>query len=141
MLRFFVNLHVIKIVTIMGEQIQIDFELSDTERKILSLLRRGRENAISERVLSELTGIPGVEVRAIIRHLIMEHNVLIASSVSKPAGFYIAETEDEIKEATRSLRHRGIKILMRAAKLQRISLEEIFNQTKLEFNGELKNAF
>ncbi|GER92668.1 hypothetical protein A45J_0386 [hot springs metagenome] len=121
----------------MDEQIQIDFDpqqgLTHEESHILRLIQRGRANALSVRLLASMTGLKDVEVRQIVRHLIMEHGVLIASSVSKPVGFYIAETPEEIAEATRSLRHRGIMILMRAAKLQKISLEEIFNQSRMEY--------
>lgn len=123
----------------MTEQIQIDFELTTEEAHILKLLQRGRANALSVRFLASMTNLKDVEVRQIIRHLIMEHGCLIASSVGNPPGFYIAETPDEISEATRSLRHRGIMILMRAARLQNISLVEIFNQTLLEFKDNEAN--
>ena len=133
---------------IMAEQFKIDFNkipsplagegkgegyLTNDERQVLSLLKYGRENAIGVKALANTTRLPDVEIRAIIRHLIMEHNFLIASAVSAPAGFYIAETVKEIEQATKSLRHRGIMILMRAAKLQKISLEEIFHQSRIEF--------
>lgn len=132
----------------MTEQCQIDFkthpcapldrgDLTNDERDIISLLHKGRENAIGVKALANTTRLQEVEVRAIIRHLIMEHGFLIASAVSAPAGFYIAETIEEISQATKSLRHRGIAILMRAAKLQKISLEELFHQSRIEF-GEVE---
>jgi len=107
-------------------------DLTRDEQEILASLWKGRERAIKEKYLAELTKLPGTRVREIIRHLIMFHGVLIASSPAD--GFWIAETPEEIREATRSLRHRGISILVRAAKLQRISLEEIFHQSRLEFS-------
>lgn len=116
-------------------QIRIDFELTKEELHILRLLRRGRANALSVRFLAGMTNLKDVEVRQMIRHLIMEHDALIASSVGSPPGFYIAETAEEIGEATRSLRHRGLCILARASRLQRISLVEIFNQALLEFEN------
>ncbi|MBI5075609.1 MAG: hypothetical protein HZB62_10660 [Nitrospirae bacterium] len=127
-----------------GKQIVIDFEqlasghatdMTHAETFILHLIQRGKANAIKVPVLEAATNLQGVEVRETIRHLIMEHGVLIASCTH---GFFIAETAEEITEATRSLRHRGIMILMRAAKLQKISIEEIFNQTVFEFTTEVK---
>ncbi|MBI3584223.1 MAG: hypothetical protein HY096_09800 [Nitrospinae bacterium] len=120
-------------------QLSLDFESSLTheERQILCLIRKGRANALSVRYLAGMTSFKEVEVRQMIRHLIMEHEALIASSVGNPPGFYIAETEGEVREATRSLRHRGISILERAAKLQKISLEDIFYQSRLEFQNAL----
>lgn len=122
----------------MTSQIELTFDkpqvdLTHEETHILSLLRRGRENAISVKTLTASTNIPEVEVRAIVRHLIMEHGILIASIVSAPPGFYIAQTSEEIQIATKSLRHRGIMILVRAAKLQKISIEEVFNQGRIEW--------
>ena len=105
--------------------------LTHDEQAILSRIGRGRDRAVKEKWLSQETNLKGVEVRSIIRHLIMFHGVLIASSSA--IGFWIADSPEEIREATRSLRHRGISILTRAAKLQRISLEEIFHQSKMEF--------
>lgn len=139
-----------------GNQIQIDFnaitppspsyikrgtegalrgnegELTNEEMEILRLLQRGKQNVIKEKALAAATGLQGVEVREKIRHLIMEHDVLIGSCSH---GFFIVETEEETREATRSLRHRGISILARASKLQRISLDEIYHQARIEFTG------
>ena len=137
-----------------GNQIQIDFsvipaqagiqkgdwiphqvrndELTNEEMEILRMLQRGKENSVKEKTLAAATGLQGVEVREKIRHLIMEHGVLIASCTH---GFFIAETVEEIKAATRSLRHRGLMILMRAAKLQKISLEDIFHQARIEYGS------
>lgn len=124
----------------MNEQIRIDFsrigekeDLTQEEITILRLLQRGRQRALSVNFLASETGLSEVELREKIRHLIMEHNVLIASSVQKPCGYFIADSENEIKDATKSLRHRGIMILMRAAKLQKISLEGIFHQARIEY--------
>ncbi len=111
------------------------FAYTETEQAILSLLQKGRRNAQSVKFLAGQTGLSETEVREKIRHLIMVHDVLIASTVQKPAGFYIPETPEEIDQATRSLRHRGISILARAAKLQRLSLEDIYHQAKMEFDA------
>jgi hypothetical protein len=108
-------------------------DLTHDETEILSRIGQGRESAVKEKYLSQETSLKGKEVREIIRHLIMFHGMLIASSPAD--GFWIAETEEEIREATRSLRHRGISILVRAAKLQRISVEEIFHQSRMEFHN------
>jgi len=110
-----------------------DFELTNEERHVIGLLKKGRSNAVSVRDLAVKTGLGGVAVRQVVRRLIMERGVLIASSVGDPPGYFIAETADEIITATKSLRHRGIMILMRAARLQKASVELVFNQARLEF--------
>ena len=95
-------------------------------------LHRGKDDPILGPVIAEITKIDYDRVRQTIAHLINHHGYLIASS-SK--GYYVPQTAEEIFEATKSLRHRGIMILMRAAKLSKVSLEEIFHQGRMEFDG------
>lgn len=120
------------------DQAAFDFDLvlSDEERAVYGLLRHGRARALSARDLSERTGLKDKEIRQTIRSLIMERGLLVASAVDDPPGFFIAETSDEIITATKSLRHRGIMILVRAARLQKSSLELVFNQGRLELEEE-----
>ncbi len=114
------------------DQLAFSFELTDEERQILTLLRKGRANAITVRELSEETGLNEKIIRQTVRDLIMDRWILIGSAVHHPAGYFIPETADEAIAATKSIRHRGIMILMRAARLQRASLELVFNQARLE---------
>ncbi|MEW5745260.1 MAG: hypothetical protein AB1805_07490 [Nitrospirota bacterium] len=114
----------------MMEQAAFDFDLTGEERMILAALREGKENAILGDEIVKLTGIGYDRVRQVISHLVNEHFYLIASY---SRGYYIPTSAEEVSETTRSLRHRGISILVRAAKLQKKSVEEIFNQSKLEF--------
>ena len=93
----------------------------------------GKDNAILGPVISEMTGHPYTEVRSIIAHLINDHGQLIASC---QRGYYVPVTPEEISEATRSLRHRAIMILLRASRLQKISLDEVYGQGKLELKKE-----
>ena len=116
----------------MTEQIQMDFDLIKEERDVLRLLRRGRENARSVRFLAEMVGVSEVRLREIVRHLIEHHGYCIGSRTGRPPGYYLITEPDEIEEVYRSLRHRGISILTRAARLKKISLEEVFKQGVLD---------
>ena len=117
---------------------ELPFGMTVEEQTVWGLLGHGRERAIGAGWLARMVGVPERRIRQVIRHLIMQHNILIATAVDEPAGFYIAIRREEIKHATRSLRHRGIMILMRAAKLSKISLEEIFHQGRLELEKETR---
>jgi hypothetical protein len=114
------------------DQTQFNYELTVEEMKIMDILQscKGKGAAILGPTISSLTGIKYDEVRAVISHLVNEHHCLIASY---SRGYYVPVTAEEIAAATRSLRHRGISILVRASRLQKISLEDIFNQAKFEF--------
>ena len=82
--------------------------------------------------MSAETGICEREVRAIVSDLINVHGLLVASATSRPAGYYRPVTDDEILTATRSMRRRGLAILVRAARLQRSGVEEVFRLARLE---------
>jgi hypothetical protein len=94
-------------------------------------LHRGKDDPILGPVITEVTKIDYDRVRQTIAHLINHHGYLI---VSNSKGYFVPVTVNEIFEATRSLRHRGIMILVRAAKLSKVSLEEIFHQGRMEFD-------
>jgi hypothetical protein len=129
----------------MNEQTKIDFTdrkapiLTDEERRVWLHLefRRGKKEAILGPVLSRITEIDYDTVRAIISHLVNFHGYLIASC---SRGYYVPVTPEEIAAATRSLRHRGIMILRRAARLQNSSLEDVFGQGVLEYRKEGNDA-
>ncbi|RJQ22003.1 MAG: hypothetical protein C4560_02980 [Nitrospiraceae bacterium] len=118
------------------DQITFDFELNREERMIIDILQtcKGKEAAILGAKIADLTGITYVEVRQTISHLVNEHHCRIASC---SRGYYVPMTPDEVDAAYKSMRHRGISILVRAANLQKISLEEVYQQGKLEFEGGL----
>lgn len=122
------------------DQAAFDFNTTMTaeEAAVYCCLMSGRASALSSRDLADRTGMSDVRIRQTVRSLIMERGILVASAVDDPPGFFIAETPGEILTATRSLRHRGIMILVRAARLQKSSLELVFNQGRLEIEEEVR---
>jgi hypothetical protein len=120
----------------MGDfQAQFNFEkLTYEEEKVWEILRfyRGKDNAVKGAQIAEWTELEYDFVRAIIRHLVNSHDFFIASCAK---GYFIPLTPEENETSNKSLRRRGIRILMRAAKQQKNSLEDIFNQARMEFNS------
>jgi hypothetical protein len=116
-------------------QSQLTFEINLTveEEMIWEIIggRQGKERAILGPEIEERTQIEYDRIRMVISHLINRHGKLIASC---GMGYYIPVSRDEIIEATKSLRHRGIAILWRSANLQKTSLEEVFGQARMEFD-------
>lgn len=121
----------------MSDQLDIfQGALSDEEFKVWSVVQdhRGRENAVKADALAWQTGFDGVRVREIVSHLIREHGKLIGSSTGNPPGFYIITDRSELEKQIKSLRHRGIMCLVRAAALSKTSIEDIFKQGRLEID-------
>jgi biotin operon repressor len=122
----------------MTEQIQINFEspaaggMTNLETRVLSLIQRGRENAISMPALAAGCGISTRELQSIVKHLIEEHGVLIASATGKNHGYYYPETEEEFRAAADQLVHRIISLAKRLRAMNKESYERIFGQGRME---------
>ncbi len=119
----------------MPEQMQLDFDrppsLNVEEQRIYGLLNRGRGNAIRERTLSAETGISGVRVRAIIKHLVEDHAIMIASSTANPPGFYLPENRDEYRQGVVQLVHRISSLARRVRAMDRQYYEQILGGSRL----------
>lgn len=121
---------------IMDEQLNIFKQnLTDGEFSVWQIIERhkGRDNAVSVNQVAWQARMNEKGVREIVSELVRKHGKLIGSSTGNPPGFYIIEDIKELESHIRSLRHRGISILYRAAQLSRTSITDIFKQTILEF--------
>src|SRR5574341_582036 len=113
-------------------QIALDFsapELTAEELLVWDVMRtrRGKAAAILGPEIEARTGIRYKQVQKIINTLRCHHQKLIGSGTF---GYYIPETDQEVKDATYYLRHRAIMALVTASKIQRTSIEEIFHQAR-----------
>lgn len=122
----------------MPEQMTLNFDgpLLDGEENVVweaIRTRKGKGNEINGQAIAARSGLEYDRIRELIAHLVTGHHKLIGSN---SRGYYVPVTAEEVSEVTRSLRHRGIMILVRAARLQKTSLEEIFHQGKLEYEQE-----
>lgn len=90
------------------------------EVKDIILDHRGSDNQISSREINEEIGVDDIgsfpNTRAIIRELILEDNIPIASGGN---GYFVIETEDELKEYIDSLESRMLSIADRKYGIRR----------------------
>ena len=123
----------------MQEQIQIDFNkplpspvhgagLLPEEKRVLDLIRTGRQSARQAKVIAELVGEGEVATRRIIKHLVEHHNVLIVSSTTKPAGYYFPVDAEEQRAGARQLINRIRSMRARLNEMDREAAEKIFGQ-------------
>jgi len=120
---------------LMPEQMQLDFDrspvLNPEERRVYGLLSRGRESAIREKTLTTITGISGVRIRTIIKHLIEDHGIMIVSSTANPPGFYLPENRDEYRQGVVQLVHRIASLARRVRAMDRQYYEQILGGSRL----------
>lgn len=77
-------------------------------QEILSLLRHGKENAITGRELARVLGFPNDRfIRIQIRELIAQGKP-IAASIGDPPGYYLASNLQEAQEYINDMRSRLI---------------------------------
>ena len=124
----------------MTEQMNIfdqEFEgLSSEEKLIWSIVRehRGKDHAIQVCELSREVNLPDRVVRGFVAKLRTEHGKLIGSRTTVKPGYYIITNREELNKYMASMRRRGIKILMAAAAAQKVSVEEVFKQGRLDLD-------
>ncbi|MCL5236337.1 MAG: hypothetical protein M1353_00620 [Nitrospirae bacterium] len=119
----------------MAEQLGISFEpddLNEIERRIKSLIKKGRENAVSVKSLMAITGLSNVKVRDTVRHLINEHNVLICSATTPPAGYYFPVSMEEKDSGTKQIESRIIELARRLRAMNRAAYERFYSQLRFE---------
>ena len=112
------------------------YELDQDEISVWKALRyrKGKDRAIPGREIARTTNIPYKRVQEIVSHLVCEHGKFIGSCTK---GFYIPETQEELKDSTRVLKHRGILNFIRASKLEHISPYQLFQKSMLEYKKEM----
>jgi hypothetical protein len=118
----------------MPDQLSLDFDrpaLTEEQELIFNLLRKGRKNAIREKTLSAMTGISGVRVRQIIKHLTEHHGILVVSSTANPPGFYFPETREEYRAGVAQYVNRIRSLAGRLRAMDREAYESLFGQERL----------
>ena len=110
--------------------------LTSDEESLLGILEfhRGRRNAIKTSKLSRLTGINERKVRKLIHRLREVFHMPIGSSPS-PGGFYIPETQAELKEVADRFLSFGLKQLHMYYILMKITKDQFSDQIILEIKN------
>ena len=91
--------------------------MSREEATVLSFLPKGKSNAIKAQTLSDLIGINERTVRLHIRRLRMVFHQPICSNPGAPAGFYVAQTREELYECFERQLKFGLRNMAMAQKL------------------------
>ncbi len=120
----------------MSDQLAIDFDspqgLTALESRVLALIQRGREHSITMQTLAATVGITTRAVQDLIAHLIIDHQILIASGCGKKHGYWLPTNEDELMAARAQLVHRIIALARRLRAIDSQAFEDIFGQTTFE---------
>lgn len=106
------------------------------KKRILALLRshNGKDRAITASALSRKARISEREVRRIISRLVKEDNLLIASSVHRPYGFYMIKNLYELKECLGQYYSRMKELKERSSSLYKAGLKKFSKDIQGEFN-------
>lgn len=75
-------------------------------------------------------GISTRELQDVIKHIIEEHGIMIASATGRNHGYYFPATEKEYRDAVDQLKHRIISLAKRIRACDRAAFEEIFGQSR-----------
>jgi hypothetical protein len=92
--------------------------LAEPKSIILHHIKKGEANAIKKKTLMQLCDLGDRELRLTIIELLNDFYP-ICSSTGKNAGYYIADTPEEIKDAMQTLKNYGISAIMHRAALKK----------------------
>jgi hypothetical protein len=96
-------------------------ELPETNRLIVSLLAKGKENARTVAYLSNATGFSSTRVREIVSETVTKYGIGIGTSNTiGNSGYYLISNDKEREETLRNLRSRARKILKRSIAISKI---------------------
>jgi len=108
---------------------------SPDEVLVASLIwrHRGRRNPIRIAKLKELTGFSERQIKGIVEQLVVTHKLRIGGSREEPAGYFIIETEEDLRVAAGPYRSQILAMLRRLRVLEDPhSLREFLGQLRLE---------
>ncbi len=103
----------------------------DLKLAILASLGRGKENAITGELLAQRLNEKGTRaIRLVIRELISD-GVCIIGANSKPYGYFIAETQEEVDEYRAELRSYLCEHALRRRDIKRAWDKELERRRKI----------
>jgi len=114
--------------------------LNPLEATILAIIEghKGKENAVPRRDLVDrvnlhwpLNPVDERQIRQRMKHLTTQHGIAIGSC---HGGYFIVETEEELREVCKYYDHYGLSSLHVAARLRKKHLAEYLGQLAMEFD-------
>lgn len=107
--------------------------------RVLMILRDhvGRENVISMHEIAQRTAIPTRDIQAIVKFLVEERGKAIGTATSRPFGYYMIRSIDELEKNYRHFIRRGVSNLKHARAFNKAStVEDIVGQVRLEIGDK-----
>jgi hypothetical protein len=108
--------------------------------EILRRHGRGRGAAIGLDALAAWTGLSERHVQQVVAALIEDHGLPIGSAVKRPMGYFLIETDEELRESLSQLTHRITALARRIASRQHSTLPIVLQQLALELESPQEAA-
>lgn len=114
----------------MSAQLALDLVKQENTAVVAQVLstRRGRAKGISVKLLAQLTGVHERGVRTAVSEL-REQGLAVCSHPS--AGYWIADSAEELDDCCKFLRSRALHSLLLEARLRKVALPDLLDQLRL----------
>jgi hypothetical protein len=92
--------------------------------RVLALIRTriGRDRAVSMHAISEQLGLSTRDIQDIVKFLVEERSWPIGSATSKPFGYYLIRSEEELRQNYQHFVRRGVSNLRHARAYKKASI-------------------
>lgn len=97
---------------------------------------RGRQQAVGLDVVAIAADLSERRVQQAIAALIEEHGRPIGSACTRPMGYFVIETEEELAESLSQLTHRITALARRVAALRQSTTPLVLQQLALDMESE-----
>jgi hypothetical protein len=118
----------------------LSWDLDPEELAVGRVLRWGRAQAIQIPEIAAAAGLPPRRTQEVVQRLILRHHWPIGTAMAEPYGNYLIDSAAELEETIRLLRERGISSLVRAAALNRTSLQAYLAHLQLQLGLDPEHA-
>ncbi|MFQ5630572.1 MAG: hypothetical protein ACE5I1_17505 [bacterium] len=106
--------------------------MTPDHKKILAYIEPGARRAVTKKYLSARTGIPTRKIERLIRELVIEYGVEIASSCERPFGYFLINNEAEGRRYRSQLLSRMKKLNERLSAVDKITARKISETLQIE---------
>jgi hypothetical protein len=103
--------------------------------RVLAIIRVrvGRAHAVSMHEIAARTGIATRDIQEIVKTLVEERSIPIGSATTKPYGYYLIRSEDELRENYQHFVRRGVSNIRHARAYNKAAtIADIVGQLEIE---------
>ena len=96
---------------------------------------KGKKNTVTTQHLINLTGLDMRRIRAAVKYLIEERGKAVCSCKGSNPGYFVGETDEEIRQSAEPLRKLGLSTLKKYSRLRKIGKNKLIEEIQMDLGN------